>query len=188
MYDGNDKLILSNEAKDKILNKIITPRNKNECWESNGTHDKNGYSMCGLGYGFSSQLHRIIYELIKGKIDDKLELDHLCKNTGCVNPDHLEAVTHRENVLRGNHSIMNKGYCRKGHILNKDNIYVVPSTGHIRCRKCIGMYHPKIVDKHNRDKTRCKRGHEFNEKNTYIRKNNSRQCKKCVKLRNQGLI
>lgn len=45
--------------------------------------------------------HRLSYELFVGPIPDGYELDHLCRNRGCVNPAHLEAVTHRVNVLRG---------------------------------------------------------------------------------------
>jgi hypothetical protein len=44
--------------------------------------------------------YRAGYELLVGPIPDGLELDHLCKNPNCVRPDHLEPVTHRENVRR----------------------------------------------------------------------------------------
>ena len=45
--------------------------------------------------------HRVVYEMVKGPIPDGLQLDHLCANRLCVNPDHLEPVTNRENKLRG---------------------------------------------------------------------------------------
>lgn len=45
--------------------------------------------------------HRAMFELVNGPVPDGLDLDHLCRNTLCVNPDHLEPVTRRENVLRG---------------------------------------------------------------------------------------
>lgn len=50
--------------------------------------------------GVAQQAHRWMWELHKGPIPDGLEIDHLCRNTGCVNPDHLEPVTHAENVRR----------------------------------------------------------------------------------------
>jgi len=45
--------------------------------------------------------HRVMYELIMGKIPDGLVLDHICRNTLCINPEHLEPVTNAENVKRG---------------------------------------------------------------------------------------
>jgi hypothetical protein len=50
---------------------------------------------------YSRVAHRITYEALVGPIPQNLELDHLCENKLCVNPDHLEAVTHQENVIRG---------------------------------------------------------------------------------------
>lgn len=46
--------------------------------------------------------HRFSYEVVKGKIPDGLVIDHLCRNSKCVNPDHLEPVTQKENIIRGN--------------------------------------------------------------------------------------
>lgn len=69
----------------------------NGCWNWTAARTK-------LGYGkISPRLlaHRAIYELSVGPISDGLELDHLCRNPSCVNPDHLEPVTHAENLRRG---------------------------------------------------------------------------------------
>lgn len=82
--------------------------------------------------------HRFSYEFRYGPVPDGLELDHLCRNTTCVNPAHLEAVTHRVNVLRGSSPTaisVAMNACIKGHPFTTKN------TGHNSrgsryCREC----------------------------------------------------
>jgi HNH endonuclease len=50
--------------------------------------------------GRTVRAHRVSYELARGPVPNRLELDHICRNSYCVNPDHLEAVTHEENLRR----------------------------------------------------------------------------------------
>lgn len=79
------------------------------------------------------------HELHKGPIPEGLVIDHLCRNRGCVNPDHLEAVTQRENILRGEGlaaANARKTHCPKGHPYSGENLYVVPSSGRRQCRIC----------------------------------------------------
>ena len=72
------------------------------CWVWQRYVDKSGYGEIHVpGYIGNRRAHRIIYERHKGKIPDGLDLDHLCRNRRCVNPDHLEPVTRRENLARG---------------------------------------------------------------------------------------
>lgn len=66
------------------------------CWIWQGSVSNTGYGRIGSRYA-----HRVSYERSNGPIPDGLTIDHLCRTTLCVNPDHLEPVTHRENVLRG---------------------------------------------------------------------------------------
>lgn len=79
--------------------------------------------------------HRYSYELFKGKIEDDLQIDHLCRIRRCVNPDHLEAVTLTVNLLRGISANALKTHCPKGHEYNALNTYFT-STGNRKCRAC----------------------------------------------------
>jgi hypothetical protein len=72
------------------------------CWEWNGSKNHQGYGrMGGNEAGIPHRAHRIYYERAKGPIPHGLDLDHLCRNRGCVNPDHLEAVSRATNLRRG---------------------------------------------------------------------------------------
>ena len=72
-----------------------------DCWIWTGCRIRHGYGRIS-GPGRKPLLaHRVAYELTYGPIPDGLELDHLCRNPSCVRPDHLEPVTHLENVRRG---------------------------------------------------------------------------------------
>lgn len=71
------------------------------CWEWLGHRDRNGYGCFSQTRALRWRAHRLSYQLLVGPIPNGLVIDHLCRNTGCVNPDHLEPVTQLENVRRG---------------------------------------------------------------------------------------
>ncbi len=78
--------------------------------------------------------HRFAYERSKGPIPVGLHIDHLCRNKSCVNPEHLEAVTHQENHRRVVWKV--KTHCKRGHALTGDNVYVRPKDKGRRCKAC----------------------------------------------------
>ena len=94
------------------------------CWNWLSGVDKDGYGRFHFEYK-TRRAHRFSYELTKGNIPEGYQIDHLCRNHLCVNPDHLEVVTPKENTLRSpiapasiNH---NKKYCKRGHGLGGNN-------------------------------------------------------------------
>lgn len=68
------------------------------CWEWQAFKTDKGYGIFKLPG--SQKAHRASYQHFVGPIPDGMEIDHLCANRGCVNPEHLEAVTHSENIRR----------------------------------------------------------------------------------------
>lgn len=82
-------------------------------------------------------VHRLAYAWLVGQIPAGLTLDHLCRNTVCVNPLHLEPVTHRVNVLRGQSGVAanaRKTGCPQGHPFDEINTYHYRGQRH--CRTC----------------------------------------------------
>ncbi len=92
-----------------------------------------GYGRISFN-GKSLLTHRVAYELVKGPIPPGLEIDHLCRVPSCINPDHLEAVTHRENIWRGLKGALTT-HCPQDHPYDEENTYTSPA-GRRRCRAC----------------------------------------------------
>lgn len=108
------------------------------CWEWTAAKNQSGYGRFWDGER-CVQAHRWAYEQLVGPIPDALELDHLCRNRGCVRPEHLEPVTGYENILRGEGgSAMNarKTRCWRGHSLGEDGDVYVARDGARSCREC----------------------------------------------------
>ena len=108
------------------------------CWNWQWAKDSDGYGIWRDENGKKGRAHRICWESEHGPIPDGMVIDHLCRNTSCVNPSHMEVVTTRENTLRGNNGPAQnarKTHCKRGHPLDETNTYVDPS-GYRQCRKC----------------------------------------------------
>lgn len=84
---------------ERFESKII--KTESGCWEYDGTHNQIGYGIFYPERKSPIVAHRFSYELYIKEIPEGLFLDHLCRNRGCINPEHLEPVTHKENVNRG---------------------------------------------------------------------------------------
>lgn len=116
------------------------------CWNYIGWTDKNGYGRTRWSSGMVLT-HRLAYEQLVGEIPDGLLLDHLCRNTSCVNPDHLEPVTSQVNTLRGFSVVTEhakKTHCPYGHEYTSENtrLQTRPSgTVSRACKACEQVRH-----------------------------------------------
>lgn len=119
------------------------------CWTYLAV-DRNGYGKATVDRR-TVQVHRWAYEITNGPVPTALTLDHLCRNRACWNPDHLEPVTMRVNVLRGDGPTADnarKDVCVHGHELTGDNI---------RRRSGARSHHRECLTCHRRRKVEQKR-------------------------------
>jgi hypothetical protein len=126
---------MTNPGEDIFWSKVDKSQ---DCWLWTGGKDACGYGNAWFN-NTNTKAHRISYTLIVGDIPKGLVLDHLCRNPPCVNPQHLEAVTHRENCRRGIQG-RKLEYCLKGlHKLTQSNTYKWTDKGgrdHRKCKSC----------------------------------------------------
>lgn len=143
------------------------------CWEWQGCRNRLGYGVI-FAYGRTRGAHRAMYMLVNGDPGDHLVIDHLCRNPGCVNPYHLEAVTQRVNCQRGKGSIT---HCKRGHPLSGDNLSY-GNKGERKCKAC----HAGRERERRKDlprPTSCLHGHEYMNSTTVIGSDGRRICLIC---------
>lgn len=115
------------------------------CWFWMGALKENGYGAFGVNYK-SGYAHRFSYEQFRGPIPSGLALDHLCRVRNCVNPKHLEAVTDRENILRGDSpaaKASRRPTCINGHEYSEENTYKY--GGARQCKICRAQHWKNLV-------------------------------------------
>jgi HNH endonuclease len=120
----------------RVLDMII--EHPDGCWDFAGGKVAGGYGALNVRLGgrddpkIALYAHRVAYEHYVGPIPDDMEIDHLCKNKSCSRPDHLEAVTHQENIYRGWYKDDATVPCKNGHV---GDFWRSPTQGR-KCRQC----------------------------------------------------
>lgn len=164
------------------------------CWLWSGgiTRGYARFNVKGADGAWQARLaHRIAYEIHKSPIPEGMVIDHLCRQKNCVNPDHLEAVTQMENVLRGtapNAVAVRHNTCQRGHPRTPETTYTTRAGG-VLCRICRQQWfaakrRAQGIPLGNKFKTHCLRGHLFDAENTALQVRNgvlSRSCRTCIR-------
>lgn len=121
----------------RLINKIQVT---NTCWVWQGGLDKDGYGITHIfenNKSNTTRAHRLVYTLLVEDIPNGLVIDHICENPPCVNPEHLEVVTVRENTMRGTAVASinaRKTHCLLGHPFDEHNTRYYKNQR--VCRKC----------------------------------------------------
>lgn len=148
------------------------------CWQWIGGTVNHGYGSLAVD-GRTVNAYAWAYRHFVGPVPPGRELDHLCRNRACVRTDHLEPVTHAENVRRGERP--SRTSCPAGHLYD-DGHAVITSQGARLCRTCHNAKRratwaagraPRA------SRTHCRNGHLLEDGNVYVTGTGMRLCKTC---------
>jgi hypothetical protein len=140
--------VLDEATLDRFFAKVAMPSSFSACWPWSAGLDTSGYGKFWFDGAYTNS-HRFAYSVAVGTPGDGLELDHLCRARSCVNPLHLEPVTHRENVLRGHVGLRTSGpagggrrsrtHCLHGHPYSVENTRHYEYRGYVKrvCVTCV---------------------------------------------------
>ncbi len=157
-----------NEDFESIRQRILknsVPEPNTGCWLWLGDSVKGGYGRSAVK-GRKWLVHRLSYRVFIGEIPDGLTIDHKCKMTCCCNPQHLEAVTMRENVMRGTSiSKINaeKTFCSRGHEYTEENTYYY-KDGRRECCICMDARNKEYYKNNKEEIKERSRKHYHNNK------------------------
>jgi hypothetical protein len=196
MVENRKSYPSNEEIKARLLEKIEIDHNRG-CWIWTASVGSPGYGQLSI-CGKPETAHRLSYRIFRGDIPPGLFIDHLCRNRRCINPYHLEAVTHQVNMARGQggpahaRRMMERTHCKKGHLLDVENIRGA-EQGKKQCLTCyrVGIKErndrkprkppesrkPNVADI-GRTKTHCPKGHSYSGDNVYVYRG-SRYCREC---------
>lgn len=136
------------------------------CWIWRGCTGEGGYGQFQAADlsgapNCVQPVHRVAYESFYGPIPEGLDLDHLCSRRNCVNPRHLEPVTRRENLMRGDTIPARKAaqtHCGKGHEFTLENTYM-QKNGTRNCRICRRQLYREWAEQNRERRRELDRNH-----------------------------
>jgi HNH endonuclease len=163
------------------------------CWLWIGSWSAKGYGQVQIRSKRRGphEVHKVIYEFFCGPVATGFDLHHRCQTRCCVNPDHLQVLTHSEHVRLTRSLEPRPTHCRRGHPFDAENTSIT-TTGAYQCKICRRMaenkrwrlLHPR--GRSRPDRTHCEKGHVVTPESTYIWRGH-RYCRVCRILSQQKL-